>query len=232
MNINIDEVMQYLAEEGIKDKRQPGEMYECARPCKECGSKTRYVSSRGCVDCRKRARSNPLYDEAVINLEKARATGAPRYDGRPCKVCNTRERYTVNSGCVKCTADKRDAFNAKKASRYHSDTSLIMWVNEKPAKGCEHYYKQIPAMAARQDGGQWSVRYTGARHLMTGSERLLTGRDVMERPNLAQWLFNEMVMQTARPGGHHDIIPVIAAPLKAAYLDWCRVKSVKRVTNS
>lgn len=229
MTINVEDIMSHYGDDLADDVADGAQLptrkaatYLAKNPCGKCGERERYVSSRGCVQCAREKHLNPEFHKARLAREQAYNIGASTYIGRPCKVCSNVTKYTANAGCTHCAAIKRDEFRKNKAKAYHSDTSLIMWVNQKPAKGYEHYYQQILALAARPDGGQWSVRYTDAKHLMPAGDRLLTGRDVMERPEFAQWLMVEMKMGAQRAGGHHDIIPHIAEPLKAAYLDYCR----------
>lgn len=235
MTINIDDIMNHYGADLVDDTVDGAQLptrkaavFLAKNPCRHCGERERYVSSRGCVQCARDKNVSREYQKAKLAREIAAHKGESTYTGRPCKVCSNTIKYTLNAGCTHCAAVKRDAFRRNRAKAYHSDDSLIMWVNHAPAKGCEHYYQQIPALAARPDGGQWSVRYTDAKHLMPGGERLLTGRDVMERPDFAQWLLNEMIMGVQRTGGHHDILPHIAAPLKAAYLDYCRRRKETR----
>lgn len=44
--------------------------------------------------------------------EAARA-GQRKYNGKPCKVCATTEKYVINAACVACTKKARAEASAK-----------------------------------------------------------------------------------------------------------------------
>lgn len=236
MNIDMKDVLAQLADEGIEDVKASGvtlgmrkaATFMCKYPCKHCGERERYVSSRGCIQCQYEKHYSHEYHKAKLAREAAVEAGSKTYEGRACKVCGSTTKYTANAGCIACAASKRDKFRANAAKRYHSADSLLMWVHQKPAKGYEKYYQLIPALAARPDAGEWSVRYTDAKHLMPGGDHLYTGWDVMERPDFARWLITESHMGIKREGGHHDILPHIKDALHQAYLDYCRNKHLTR----
>lgn len=148
------------------------------RPCKNCGGTLRYKSSRGCLRC---VNESPERDaRAALRQATADArnsailSGAPRYNGRPCKHCGNIERFTANSGCVKCVSDKATAYAINKRSRYISLTNHLMLCAEPPAPLTAHLYAMCPDIPQGH-----TVRYTTKP--APGGKRKFTGRDVLER---------------------------------------------------
>lgn len=80
--------------------------------CKRCGSRIKYTSSAGCVNCRlsrdRTAENTRDYlnygvsvDTAEQNREESRRNRRRRYRGRPCKHGHT-VRLVSNGACVEC----------------------------------------------------------------------------------------------------------------------------------
>lgn len=85
-----------------------GEKFEGV-PCVRCGSTTRYVNCRKCVDCNNKRNTDK------INKRKALAAfQGITFDGKPCKKCGGTLRYTKNPSCVQC-------LNARTNAHYHKN---------------------------------------------------------------------------------------------------------------
>lgn len=186
--------------------------------CHKCGTHEHYTANAGCVKCNADKRKAPGAQSRKVTSDarnQALAIGSKQYEGAPCKKCGNTARYTVNSGCVACISSKAVQHKQAQRAKYHSTDCLVIWVNEPPAPSVAHLYKLIPLLASNPDGGNWSLRYTDAHHLVPSGMRLFTGRDVLERPQVMQMLGADYTLRGAR-GGHYDIVPHITAVMTQA----------------
>lgn len=187
-----------------KIARENGEPRYIGMTCPKCYGVERYTSNGACCDC---VRDRYIPADLVraqqrhaskLAREAARATGATRYTGAPCKRCNGVERLVANGGCIACQINASVAHKEAKRARYHSTTSHIVWVQEPPAPEYAALYAMCPTLAAY--AGKWHAAYST---LDSDAYRKYTGRDVFAYPELLVCLANEA--SRGGTGEHHDI---------------------------
>lgn len=88
------------------------------KPCVCCGRKTRYISSKACVQCQidrsnKSSKSKRIPERVKVRADAAEARklaemrGHIHYIGTPCKRCGECKKYTKWSSCVRCSIERR-----------------------------------------------------------------------------------------------------------------------------
>lgn len=197
--------------------RAMGELTYTGKACERCQEDRRYVSSGGCVACM--TSTTPEKQRLLYKAREARElatlSGAKRFQGTECKRCGNYERFTSNNGCVVCCVGKSTAARLAQRAKYHSEDSLLVWVPLPPEPHIAPLYAMCPTLAAHN--GAWHVAYSDAGHLTRSTMRLLTGRDVLERPQVLTMIANEALKGGSEP--HHEIVrhlfPAINASMRA-----------------
>lgn len=184
------------------------------KPCARCGGVLRYTSNSNCCVChgyksrltwQERAAKIAGVEARRVGIEK----GDKRYHGVACKKCGGTERFTANTGCVVCTTSAAVRSQEAARARFHSDTSVLLWLNEPPAQ----VYAELYAMCPEVPPG-WRVVYSD---LGVPGLRTFTGADVFARPEALVHLANEY--QRGERADHHEsarrLVPAIMAAMRA-----------------
>lgn len=198
--------------------------YDCGIKCKKCGSTQRYISSGTCSGCSKRLDMRTPEDirngvealnarhQSTLNRKDAKWRKEKQYDGMPCKVCGTTQRYTASAGCVKCTKDKSIQRRKEENQQYHHETSNLMFV--KGHRQLPEAYELCPALAAYPD------------YVLVFTDRVkpkrLVGTDAMLEPKLLSeyaHLYKEMTQRGKQPAEHEQIV-VQYLTFEAMQLAW------------
>lgn len=183
--------------------------YENPTPCNKCNTKIRYISSGGCVACKRTidlrspdelacTSHMPPRQFARYERDAARRNGNPRYAGLPCSKCGGTTRYTSNGGCVTCVNAASVAKRKERDHIFHHDTSTVMFMLRD--RTVPEAYALCPALDA----------YPGYAMVFTDKmPRRFIGQDVMLFPNeLSKIAYQAiaLVKQGAELEEHHKII--------------------------
>lgn len=172
--------------------------YDSGLKCPKCTSTMRYISSGSCSGCHRRLDLRTKEDiangvealnerhQATLNRKYAKFAQEKRFEGLPCKKCNSTTKYTASGACVHCTNANTLAARQKEASRFHHPTSKLMFVEG--VRAVPDVYALLPTLAA----------YPGYVLVFTDqvSPKRLIGQDALLSPDvLAKYahLFNEKV---------------------------------------